>query len=205
MIELSRPRPEEIPTPSSGSGHDARAVPAAADEWLRRARRGEGPGFDGLYRWLAGPIRGFAAARGAAEPDDVVNDVFLKAFRALDSFDGDATSFRSWMFTTTRNHLVDLHRRAARRPQRADGIVVEQSSPVEHDPALAAVGNDRVAALLSSLTESQREVIVLRVIADLSLEEVAEIVGRRVTAVKRLQARGLRSLQQRILDEEVSP
>ena len=57
---------------------------------------------------------------------------------------------------------------------------------------------------LSLLTVEQREVIVLRLIEDLSISDVAEIVNRPATAVKALQRRGLQALQRQILAEEVS-
>jgi RNA polymerase sigma factor (sigma-70 family) len=58
--------------------------------------------------------------------------------------------------------------------------------------------------LMSILTSDQRDVIALRIVADLPLAEVAKIIGKPVTAVKRLQARALRRLQREILDREVS-
>ena len=180
------------------------AIPTHADRWVDDARAGRSDGFDKLYQWLGGPVRGFAAARGAADPDGVVNEVFLKAFRNMENFDGDGRAFRSWMFSTARHHLIDEARKRARRPKMTDAEVPEVASDAADVGALASLGNERVASLLAELTGAQREVIVLRIIADLSLSEVAEIVGRPATAVKRLQARGLRALQQKILDETVS-
>lgn len=178
--------------------------PADADLWLIQARAGDGAGFDGLYRWLSGAVRGFAATRNAVDAEGVVNDVFLKAFRSIEGFEGDAAAFRSWIFRTTRNHLIDQARTRSRRPQLADGEIPELPSPGADELAMASIGNERVARLLGELTAAQREVLVLRVVADLGLNEVADIVGRPVTAVKRLQARGLRALQQKISDEAVS-
>lgn len=202
MIETPRhrtaPKRSHMTTGDSG-------VPADADRWLDAARAGQGDGFDGLYRWLGGPITSFARSRRAADPEGVANDVFLKAFRSIQTFEGTAATFRSWIFATTRNHLIDEIRKQQRRPQTADGVAADVATPDTTEAgAFLAIGNERVEVLLSCLTDAQRDVVVLRIIGDLSLNDVADIVGRPISAVKRLQARALRRLEQKILDEAVS-
>jgi RNA polymerase sigma factor (sigma-70 family) len=179
-------------------------TPPGADRWVDQARRGTGAGFDALFGWLAGPVKGFAAARGAVDPDGIVNEVFLRAFRSIDGFSGGAAEFRAWTFTTARNLLIDEARMRARRPPISDQPSPEVPTAGTEDDFLAVLGNDRVARLLAELTDSQREVIALRIVADLSLAEVADLVGRPISAVKRLQARALRTLQKKVLEEAVS-
>lgn len=172
---------------------------------MAAAQAAEPRGFDDLYHRYAPQIVGFARARGAADPEGVCNEVFLRCFRSLASFTGDDAAFRRWAFSVTRNLLIDLHRRDQRR---ADEIFMpppERASSGADEVALANLADADIAALLAPLTDEQREVIVLRLIADLSLADTAEIVGRSVAAVKRLQARGLRKLQQVILEKDVSP
>jgi len=67
------------------------------------------------------------------------------------------------------------------------------------------MGSDRVTELLSSLTEEQRDVIVLRLISDLSIAEVAAMLDKQPGAVKALQARALRRLGRVISAEAVTP
>ena len=188
-------------------------IPTVAEPMKSRRRRTDGVaaaqanepgGFDELYRRYAPQIAGFARARGAADPEGVCNEVFLRCFRSLSSFSGDDEAFRRWAFSVTRNLLIDLHRRDERR---ADEIFMpppERATSGAEETALANLADDDVAALLAPLTDEQREVIVLRLVADLSLADTAEIVGRSVASVKRLQARGLRRLQREILDKDVS-
>ena len=66
------------------------------------------------------------------------------------------------------------------------------------DQALTAMSGEHAMKLLANLTEDQQSVIALRVIADLSLEQTAAIVGKRVGAVKALQKRGLESLRRQL-------
>lgn len=178
--------------------------PSAAADWVDAARRGEPHGFDAIYRWLAGPVTGFARGRGAEDPEGIANDTFLRAFRALDRFEGGGDELRSWVFAIARNLIVDAHRSSRRRPQEVWAPPPEQAVPSAEVTALARAGHHDLLDALDCLTDDQREVIVLRLVADVSLAETAEIVGRPVTAVKRLQARGLRRLQKEILAREVS-
>jgi RNA polymerase sigma-70 factor (ECF subfamily) len=68
------------------------------------------------------------------------------------------------------------------------------------DEALARLGGDEVLALLGRLTEEQRTVLALRLVANLTIPEVAEIVGRTVNATKALQRRGLKTLRKQLHD-----
>ena len=120
-------------------------------------------------------------------------------FDRLPQFSGDEPNFRSWLFTIAHRILIDDARRRQRRPQTtALGIDVETraAGDVEHE-ALANVGAEWADALVASLPPDQRAVVALRVTADLSLEQVADILGKRVGAVKSLQHRALESLRRR--------
>ncbi|MDW3219773.1 MAG: sigma-70 family RNA polymerase sigma factor [Acidimicrobiales bacterium] len=183
---------------------DPHEPPHPLDRAVVAARSGESTGFDTLYRRLAGPITAFARTRGAADPEGVCNETFLRAFRSIREFEGDGAAFRRWSFSICRNQLIDDHRRRQRRPDEvlAEPPVITQ--PSAEDAALEQLAGTDVGRILRELTDEQREVIVLRLVADLSLADTAEIVGRPVTAVKRLQARALKRLQSEILRQEVS-
>ena len=178
----------------------------AFPSWLDRARRGDAPGFAAIYDWLGPEIKRFAVGRGARDPGAVTNDAFVAAFRRLGDFDGDAAAFRSWVYAIVRNGLIDAHRAEQRRPPVADsGSDVLDPSVTDGPEELVLAGLDTdVADLLAGLTDAQREVLVLRVVNGLSLEETADAVRRPVTAVKRLQARALTQLRRRIPEEGVS-
>lgn len=176
---------------------------ADADPWVDAARRGDG-GFDEIYRWLAGPVTAFARVRGVRDAEGLANETFLRVFRSIDRFDGDGAALRSWVFSIARNLVIDSHRAAARRPSLVDTPVPERQVEGADTAALRNLATRDLDELLGVLTDEQREVVVLRLVADLSLAETAEIVQRPVTAVKRLQARALRTLQRTILEQGVS-
>ncbi len=152
-----------------------------------------------LYDDYAGRVLGYLRAQGAREPEDLTSEVFLRVFDRLPQFVGDEPNFRSWLFTIAHRILIDDVRRRQRRPQTTSlGIDVESQGggDVEHE-ALANVGAEWADELLESLPPDQRAVVALRVTADLSLEQVADILGKRVGAVKSLQHRALESLRRR--------
>lgn len=179
--------------------------PAEFGRWLRDARAGDGSGFTAIYNWLAPEVKQFAVGRGARDADAATNDAFVACFGRLDEFRGDARGFRSWVFAIVRNRLIDQHRSESRRPPSVDGeLPIEIPAPSAEELALAGLAAGRIAGLLQTLTDAQQEVLLLRVVTGLSLQETADVVGRPVTAVKRLQARALERLKQTIPDETVS-
>lgn len=154
------------------------------------------------YRALAPAVLGYLRAQRAPEPEDILGEVFLQVARDLPKFRGDDDALRRWVFSIAHNRILDARRREGRRPKAADREVPEQRAAPEPEP----LDPDMVAAL-AQLTPDQREVVVLRFVADLPLADVAKITHRRVGAVKAMQHRALEMLQQRLghpSDEGVS-
>lgn len=142
------------------------------------------------YRALAPVVLGYLRARRAPEPEDVLGEVFLQVSRDLDRFHGDEDDLRRWVFRIAHNRMTDAFRRRSRRPQIADRAPPALVAPPDPVPV-----DDELIAALHQLGEDQREVVVLRFVADLSLEDVAEITGRNVNAVKAMQHRALANLR----------
>lgn len=145
-----------------------------------------------VYRELAPAVLGYLRAQRVPDPDDVLGEVFVQVARdlACGRFTGDEPALRRWVFSIAHNRAMDAHRRRTRRasatpPPQSEGTTVEIDDPI--DPALVMA--------LATLSPDQREVLVLRFVADLPLEAVAKVTGRRVGAVKALQHRGLENLR----------
>jgi RNA polymerase sigma-70 factor (ECF subfamily) len=157
-----------------------------------------------IYDTYAGRVFGYLRAQGAQEPEDLTSEVFLRVFDRLDQFSGDEVQFRSWLFTIAHRILIDEARRRKTRPQTTELIGSGETlaaGNVEHE-ALTNVGTEWADALVASLPPDQRAVVALRVTADLPINEVAVILGKRAGAVKALQHRALASLRKRC--EEVA-
>ena len=147
-------------------------------------------GAGDAYRVLAPAVLGYLRAQRAPEPEDLLGEVFLQVARDLPRFRGDDDHLRRWVFTIARHRLIDDRRRRRARPQLAESSVPDRAAPDPSEPGL----DDELLAALDRLTPEQREVVVLRFVADLPLAAVARITRRRVGAVKALQARGLEQL-----------
>jgi RNA polymerase sigma-70 factor (ECF subfamily) len=177
------------------------------DALLAAARTSSGQAFEQLFRTYAPKVRGYLRARGAAEPDELTNDTFVAVFRSLERFDGDEAAFRSWLFTIARNRLVDERRRRARQVETVAADVpdaVEVSGGDVETEALANLGDEWAAGVLTQLAPDQRDVLLLRIIADLTIEQIAQLLGKRPGAVKALQRRGLAAVK-RVLDRQGVP
>jgi RNA polymerase sigma factor (sigma-70 family) len=172
------------------------------DQVLAAAKANAPWAFERLYTHIAPPVAGFLRLRGASDPDGVTNEVMLGVFRGLEGFEGDLAGFRSWVFTIAHRRLIDDRRRRAARVQTSE---LEEGH--EHlggdveEEAVSRLEHGAVHELLEHLTEEQRDVILLRVVADLSVEAVAAVLGKREGAVKMLQRRGLARLR-RLLEAE---
>ena len=165
---------------------------------LAAARRGSGPAFERLYHDNARHLQAFLRAQRADDPAGATNEAFRRAFDAIARFEGqDEGQFRAWVFAIARNLLIDEQRQRSRRPE----LVLVSDPADQPDPTdversvLAGLDADGARALLDQLPADQREVLQLRIIGDLSTEEVAEALGKRPGAVRALQMRGLRRLR----------
>ncbi len=182
----------------------------AFEDVLAAARQGAGWAFSRLYESLAPAVAGYVRAQGAGDPEDLTSEVFLAAFSGLGSFAGDEPQFRSWVFTIAHRRVIDDRRARTRRPpprSLEDEPVAERrtrSSQSAEDDAIGAMGTERVREVLDKLAPDQRDVVALRVIADLSVEQVAAALGKQQGAVKSLQRRALASLRRQLSAEGVS-
>lgn len=168
---------------------------------LEAARAGDAVAWSQLYHELAPLIIGYLRAQHLAEAEDVAGDVLLEVVRGLPRFSGDAGNLRSWVLTIAHHRLIDARRRSARRPATADPDHGSAEPRATDDPeaeALAAVGFGRLEPALAALTDDQRTVLLLRVIGDLSIADVARITGRRAGAVKQLHRRATEALRREL-------
>lgn len=152
-----------------------------------------------LYRRFGGELFGFACnALGDREAaEEVVQDVFARAWRQAERYDEDRASVRTWLFAIARNRIVDMRRRASVRP----AVAAWPKEPEEQAQVLEqAVLRWQVAAALARLTPDHREVIRLAHYAGLSLREISEHQGIPLGTVKSRLSYALRSLRL-ILDE----
>lgn len=167
---------------------------------LAAAQQGAGWASTTLWVEYAPAVAAFVRARGSAEPDDLTSDVFLAVFDTLPSFTGGEPEFRSYVFSIAYRRLVDELRRRSRRGIHSEWIAEhdQRITPSAETEALDRLGDSAALKLLDGLPAEQRTVMVLRIVGDLTIEQIAEVVGKRPGAVKALQRRALESLRKKI-------
>lgn len=175
---------------------------------LAAARAGAPWAYERLYRSLSPGICGYLRIQGASDPEDLTSEVFLNAFRGIGSFSGDEDRFRAWVFTIAHRRLTDERRARGCRPKMADAPLHD---PANGDPpggdveeeALRRLAAERVRSLCAGLAPDQGDVLLLRLVSDLTVEAVADILGKTPGAVKALQRRGVSALQRQLEREGV--
>lgn len=168
-------------------------------ELVKRARKGD-DGALGLLvrRHQAGAFRlavSYMRDRDAAE--DVVQDAFVKAFRGLDRFRGDA-SFRTWLLRITANEAKGALRRVGRRGEARleDALDVAGPGPDPADAVALADEAERARALLPLLPEKQRLSVSLRTEEGLSFREIGDVTDSSEGAARVNYFHGIRRLRE---------
>lgn len=168
------------------------------DKVLAAARRGDESAWTSLYLDLAPVLTGYLTGQGCPNPEDVASETMLQVVRDLHRFDGGESSFRSWVFTIAHHRLIDARRAAKARPSDAtDDEVLERHAGQTsfEEAAIAALGSPELDRLLEVATPDQRDVLLLRYVADLTLHEVAEVLGKEYNATKALHRRAMDALR----------
>ena len=175
---------------------------------LDAARAGQPLGFEWLWHRFSRQVTAFARLQASEDPEGVANEVFAAAFGRISGFEGDSTGFVSFVFAITRNKLSDERRKRRRRVltstfDRGEVDAAHSAGSAEAD-AFAGL-RPETAEAMTRLTADQREIVFLRLVADLPIQEVAALTGRTVGAVKAMQHRALASMRKEILRGAVSP
>jgi RNA polymerase sigma-70 factor (ECF subfamily) len=153
-------------------------IDALTDAALR-ARARDPELFNVVYRTYAGQVLGYLTARGVEDPEAVMQEVFLAVLPRLETVTGGVAGLRTFVFSVAHARMVDDHRRLRRAPLELpfepdlDGR--EETSA--EDTVMERIAPQEVQDLLSVLPDEQREVLTLRLVAGLTVEQSAEVMG----------------------------
>lgn len=170
---------------------------------LVEARAGHPAAWIELYDELAPIVHAYLRSQSLDDPDDVAGETFLQLVRDIQRFEGTQRQFRSWALAIAHHRMLDARRARSRRPSHAMPTdELPQMSAADHtaEVVLADAEWHDVAGLLGRLTDDQREVVVLRVVNELTLDETARVLGRTVGSVKALQHRAFNALRAHLAD-----
>ena len=152
-----------------------------------------------IYLAFHGKVMGYLCARinRRAEAEDLCSDVFEKVFNRYDQYDKSKSSISTWIFTITRNTLIDHYRRT--KPQ--EELDENLSDDTEIDGNLLQNESlEELAAALRSMPEELRDIIVLRYYDNKPLTEVADMMGLSYGAVKLRHQKALGMLRKALSD-----
>jgi RNA polymerase sigma-70 factor, ECF subfamily len=162
------------------------------DSVFSAAKAGEAWAWAAIYREIAGPVTGFLRVRGATDPEEIMGDIFFELTRSVERFEGDESAFNELVFGIARRHLLNERRDSGHnsRSQLADEVLDRLRGEVgfEGDPSGLA---DEIRRTLQILTSEQSEILTLRGVAGLTLEETAAVVGEAISAVQIMQRRAI--------------
>jgi RNA polymerase sigma-70 factor (ECF subfamily) len=153
------------------------------------ARAGDGEAFGHLYAAFARMVHGILMARVPPdEVDDLVQDVFLAAFRKLHML-RDAAAFGPWLAMIARNRANDFHRHKPATEELPDDIVAADRTEAEATAILA---------LIQTLPDAYRETLVLRLVEGMTGPEIAERTGLTTASVRVNLHRGMKRLREKL-------
>jgi RNA polymerase sigma-70 factor (ECF subfamily) len=183
-----------------GHSHDVRVRPAADTDawdptpgWIAAAQRGDEDAFGQLYRLHRPAIVRMARLHVGIDGDDLVAEVFMRAWTGLPTYRPTGVPFVAWLYGIARHVIVDQVRRESRSTPQA--TLPERAVDLREDDRLM------LADAIDSLPDEQRQVIELKYLLGLRNPEVAEALGVSVGAVNAKQWRALRALRDRLEGE----
>ena len=175
--------------------HPRRATAEDEHELVRLAQNGTEAAFEQLVRRHQQRVFAVVSSilRRREDVEDVAQQVFIKAYISLKKFDL-RSAFATWLYKITVNECWDYLRKKRVRPlvyeadlteeqvQKLESFAGAGNSPAS--PSERALLGDLVERLLSRLTEEDRQILVLKEVEGLSVEEVAQMTGLNVNTVK---------------------
>jgi RNA polymerase sigma-70 factor (ECF subfamily) len=168
---------------------------ADLDAALQAARKGDDWAMTCVFRVVHPTLLHYARRHAPDVAEDLVAETWMAAAKGFATFEGDADEFRAWLFVIARRRIADHYRNRARRPHLVALTDEAPMTAAADDQVIEALSTDQaIEALVRDLSADQAEVVLLRVVADLSVEQVAKIMGRSPGSVRVLQHRALRHL-----------
>lgn len=165
---------------------------------LAEAQGGSEDQFAVLWRDTNPSLLRYLRVLAPENAEDIAAETWVHVVRGLPRFVGDEAAWRAWLFTTARRRLIDQARLRKRHP--ADPLEDVNAVDMPRSPDAAQIALDNLAtksavALLAQLPPLQAEVIMLRVVAGLDTEAVADLLGKTPGNVRVMAHRGLKKLE----------
>jgi RNA polymerase sigma-70 factor, ECF subfamily len=179
------------------------ASPAREEaDLVRRARDGDAEAFGVLYEHYLEPIYRYVYFRVASRPDaeDLTEQVFIKAWEALPRYQERGHRLSSWLYRIAHNVVIDHRRRhfAHEEVELTEETAGHGDLPTPQEQVIQAETMAEVVRAMTTLSDEQQEIIILRFIEGLSYADVAQIMEKNEGACRALQYRALAALSRQL-------
>ena len=170
---------------------------------IEKAADGDLEAFGELYNIYLAPIYRYVSyqVRDKMTAEDIVEDVFVKAWKAIGTCKGKSQTFSAWLYRIAHNHVVNTLRRMNKRVSLESvemeiGTLIEVTNPEQE--VEAKLVRQELSEAMTCLSQNQRQVIILKFIEGLDNREIAQILGKKEGAIRVLQMRALSRLRQEL-------
>ncbi len=174
------------------------------NEIILRAKQGDGESFDILYRLYFTPLYRYVFMRLKTREDaeDVVQDTFMKAYQALPRYEHTRETMLPYLFTIARNLLINHTKK--KRPDALSGEDIDRHAGDEKtsDMAEGIELKEELLFAMSTLSDTEREVVELKFFGEQSYSEIAEVLGKREDAVRQHIARAMKKMRETLQGRE---
>jgi RNA polymerase sigma-70 factor (ECF subfamily) len=185
LLLMAEQSPRAVPRPATERGAHVSLVEAVRD--------GDREAFGQLYKLFAPMVHGILLARVPFdEVDDLVQDVFLLAFKKLHTL-RESAAFGGWLAMITRNHAMNFHRRSHASEELTEDMARTDSTANEAREVLA---------IIRSLPDAYKETLILRLVEGMTGPEIAERTGLMPDSVRVNLHRGMKLLREKLRGEE---
>jgi len=167
-------------------------------ELVEKAKNYDTEAFGQLYDVYFDKIFGYVYYKigNRFEAEDIAEQVFLKALEKIPEFEWRGVPFSSWLFRIASNLVIDHYRSGKYEvvdiADEADSLADHSCNPEQF--AIRESERSEIVAAIRTLTEEQQQVVIMRFIAGMTNEEVAQAINKNIGAVKALQHRAIGAL-----------
>jgi RNA polymerase sigma-70 factor, ECF subfamily len=169
------------------------------------AKNGDKQAFEKLYRIYFTPVFRYIYLRvkDKSEVELLTQDVFIKIYKAIGTFEVKTTSPLSYFFTVARNTIIDYWRKNRHQVSFGKEDLLLQIPDKEDSQDISFEKKELTGTLykaLNKLTTEQREAITMKYWSNVPNKEIAKYMGKTEEAVRQLQSRGIKNLREILID-----
>lgn len=171
---------------------------------MDRARSGDAEAFSRLYDAYVERVSRYIYFRVAedGEVEDLVSQVFLKAWENLGRYKSGSSPFAAWLYTIARNLVIDHYRTRKDMLPLEEALVLPSDMEMPDEAAQTRFDLEELRNALQYLTADQQQALLLKYIAGLPNESIARIMNKQEGTVRGLQMRGLQTLAKYMKEKE---